>query len=43
MASHPEALEANYSRAQIHNIVTTLVPKQELVDAETELAYAHMR
>ena len=38
MASHPSALEAGYSRAQIHNIVNAVVPKQEIQDAQIELA-----
>lgn len=43
LTSHAEALEANYARAQIHNIANAVVPKQELVNAEMELAYAHIR
>ena len=42
VASHPGAQEAGYSRAQVHNIVNTVVPKQELLDAEMELALAHL-
>ena len=41
MASHPSTLEAGYSRAQVQNIVNTVVPKQELLDAQIELALAH--
>lgn len=41
IASHPDAKEAGYSRAQVHNIVNTVVPKQELLDAEIELSRAH--
>ena len=41
MASHPGAQEAGYSRTQVQNIVNTVVPKQELVDAQIELAVAH--
>ena len=42
MASHPGALEAGYSRAQIDNIVNAVVPKQEIQDAQVELALAHL-
>lgn len=38
--SYPDAQESEYSRAQIHNICRTVVPKQQLLDAETELAIA---
>ena len=42
MASHPGAREATDSRAQIQNIVNAVVPKQELLDAQIELALAHL-
>ena len=42
MASHPGAKEADYSRMQVTNIVNTVVPKQELLDAQMELALAHL-
>jgi hypothetical protein len=42
MAAHPEALEAGYSRSQIQNIVSDVVPQQELFDAQVELALAHV-
>jgi hypothetical protein len=41
MASHPSTQEAGYSRTQVQNIVNTVVPKQELLDAQIELALAH--
>ena len=41
MASHPSGPEAEYSRVQIQNIVNAVVPKQELLDAQTELAVTH--
>ena len=41
MASHPDGQEADYSRTQVHNIVNAVVPEQELLDAEMELAFAH--
>jgi hypothetical protein len=40
MASCPGTREADYARAQIQNIVTTVVPKQELLDAQIKLAFA---
>mgnify|MGYP000113779290 CR=1 FL=1 len=42
MASHPDAREASYSRTQVQNIVNTVVPKQELLDAQIELAVAQL-
>lgn len=41
MASHPDSQEAGYSRMQVQNIINAVVPKQELLDAEIELAIAH--
>jgi len=43
MASHPDDPEAGYSRMQIQNIVNTVVPQQELLDAQIELAVSHFR
>lgn len=43
MASHPNDPEAEYSRVQIQNIVNAVVPKQELLDAQTELAFTHLK
>ena len=42
MASHPGAKEAGYSRTQVRNIVNTVVPKQELLNAQIELALGHL-
>ena len=42
IASHPTACEAEYSRTQVRDIVNTVVPKQELLDAQIELALAHL-
>lgn len=42
MAAYPEAQEAEYSRSQIQNIVRAVVPKEELFDAQIELALAHV-
>ncbi|MBN2293594.1 MAG: hypothetical protein JXM70_14285 [Pirellulales bacterium] len=41
MASHPGTREEGYARSQIQNIVNSVVPKQELLDAQIELAVAH--
>ena len=41
MASHPSDPEAEYSRVQIQNIVKAVVPKQELLDAQMDLALVH--
>lgn len=42
MAAHPETRESADSRSQIQNIVKAVVPKQELFDAEVDLAYTHL-
>ena len=42
MNAHSEAQEAEYSRSQIQNIVSSVVPKEELFDAQVELALAHV-
>jgi hypothetical protein len=42
IASHPSAKEADCSRMQVQNIVNSAVPKQELLDAQIELALAHL-
>jgi hypothetical protein len=41
LASHARDKEAEYSRMQIQNIVNAVVPKQELLDAQCELAIGH--
>jgi cardiolipin synthase len=41
MATHPETLEAGYSRTQLQNIVNSVVPKSDLLTAQVELARAH--
>ena len=41
MASHPGTQEADYSRMQVRNIVNTVIPKQEILDSQIELALAH--
>ena len=42
MASHPFTEEADHSRAQVQNVINAVVPKQELLDAQIELARAHL-
>ena len=42
MAAHPKTQEAEYSRAQIQNIVNAVVSEQELLDAQVDLALAHL-
>ena len=42
MAAHPNTTEAEYSRSQLQNIATSVVPKQELLDAQVELTLAHL-
>lgn len=41
IALHPDEQEADFSRTQVQNIVNTVVPKQELFDAQVNLAVAH--
>ncbi len=41
IASHPDEQEATFSRAQVQNIVNTVVPKQELFEVQVNLAAAH--
>jgi len=42
MTSHPDSREAEYSRTQIQNIAKSVVPKQELLDAERKLILVHL-
>jgi hypothetical protein len=41
IVAHPKTQEAEYSRSQIQNIVNAVVPKQELFDAQVDLAMAY--
>ena len=41
MASHPDTQEADYSRMQVQNIVNAVVPKQEILDSQMDLALVH--
>ncbi len=43
VASHPSAVEADYARAQIQNIVNAVVPKQDLLDAQMNLLPAQFQ
>ena len=42
MDTHPETQEAEYSRSQIQNIVSAVVPKQEILDVCVNLAHQHL-
>ncbi len=42
IASHASTPEAGYSRTQVQNIVNAVVPEQELLDAQMELALARL-
>ena len=42
MAAHPNTKEAEYSRTQMHNIVKSVVPKEDLLIAQVELALARL-
>ena len=42
MATHPDTLEAEYSRTQMQNIVKSVVPTEELLAAQIELTIAHL-
>lgn len=41
-AAYPDTQEAEYSRAQIDNIVKSVVSQQEFLDAQVKLAFAHL-
>ena len=41
LASNPGTQEADYSRTQVQNLVNAVIPKQELLEAQMELAVAH--
>ena len=43
MAAHPNTEEAEYSRTQMQNIVKSVVPKQNLLDAQVALALTCLR
>ncbi len=42
MAAHPNTQEAEYSRTQMHNIVKSVVPKEDLLAAQVELTLARL-
>ena len=42
IAGHASTREAEYSRAQVQNIVNAVVPRRELLDAQIELALAQL-
>jgi hypothetical protein len=43
IAAFPDTNEAGYSQTQIQNIVKSVVPKQDFVDASLELAFVHIK
>jgi len=42
ITQHPDSQEAGYSKSQIHNIVKSVVPEQELFDAHVKMALTHI-
>ena len=42
VTTHPESQEAQYSRSQIRSIVASVVPELEYLQAQVELAFAHL-
>ena len=42
IAAHPNTQEAGYSQSQIQNIVNAVVPRQELLDVQVDLALARI-
>ena len=43
IADYPNTDEAGYSLSQVHNIVNTVVPKQEVMDALVAMTLAHFK
>ena len=41
LASNPSTKQADYSRTQVQNLVNAVIPKQELLEAQMDLAVAH--
>ncbi|ETX05972.1 MAG: hypothetical protein ETSY2_19870 [Candidatus Entotheonella gemina] len=41
MVSHPSTQEAGYARMQVQNLINSVVPKQELLDAQIERLLAY--
>ena len=42
IAAHPDTREAGYSRTQVMNIVRSVVPEKEMLDALVEMALTHL-
>lgn len=42
IVAYPESPEAGYSRSQIQNIATAVVPANELLNAQTSLVNLHL-
>jgi hypothetical protein len=43
LTAHPTAPEADYARSQMRNITRLVIPAQELLDSQVELARQHLR
>ena len=43
MASHPDSQEAHYARMQVQNLINSVVPKQELLDAQINCLLMHFK
>jgi hypothetical protein len=43
IALHPTTPEADYARSQMRNITRLVIPEQELLDSQVELARQHLR
>lgn len=43
ITSHPSDRVAEYSRDQIQNIVKAVIPKQNILDAQIDLALSHFQ
>lgn len=42
MATHAKSPEAEYARTQIQNIAHNVVPREELIAAQVDMAFAHL-
>jgi outer membrane protein assembly factor BamD (BamD/ComL family) len=42
IAEHPTTPEADYARSQMRNIIRLVIPAQELLDSQVELARQHL-
>lgn len=42
IATHPDAQEAAYARMQIHNIASSVIPRDELLEVYLDMSRAHL-